>query len=502
MRTFLFKTFIIMGLSLVLLASEAKAGERVALVIGNSAYQNADPLKNPKHDAEDIAATLRRLGFKVILATDLTKAGMDETIKSFAQALAKASAGVFFYAGHGLQVNGSNYLVPVDAKLTSPVGMEFETIRLDLIQRTMEQSTTTNILIIDACRNNPLSRNLSRGMGTRSLQIGQGLAPIESGVGTLVAYSTQPDSVALDGAGRNSPFAEAMLKYIDRKGDDISSIIINVRNEMRRKTQDKQVPWEHSALVERFYFAAPDGAPNAPASYATAAIPAPATDAAPGGLELEFWNNVKDSPDPAMLKAYVDRFPKGAFAPLANLKIAALEKRLAPVETYKPHAELSPDFILRFHKELKRVGCYGGEPKTSWGEDSQLALIKFAAARNLTDVGFEPAQPLLDSILAAKSRVCPLECNPGEKQSRGGCAAAKAEEKTTAEPKPRREKYKQRHASRRYRERRARYNPYRQHRDRYERYREHRYGYEGRRHFRLCLGGSCGSGGGVVFRIR
>ena len=190
-------------------------------MIGNSAYRHAAQLQNPKNDAADISAVLTRLGFKVITALDLDKQGMDRAIRDFAGALPGAEVGVLFYAGHGLQVGG-NYLVPIDAELTTAAALDFELDRLDLLQRTMEREAATNVLFLDACRDNPLSRNLARSMGTRSAEIGRGLAATELGVGTLISFSTQPGNVALDGSGRNSPYASALLKLIAKPGEDLS----------------------------------------------------------------------------------------------------------------------------------------------------------------------------------------------------------------------------------------------------------------------------------------
>ena len=239
---------------LLLLSSAAHAGKRVALVIGNSAYQYAGDLPNPRNDAADVAAGLRRHGFQVIDGLDLEKAALERKIRDFATALDGAEVGVFFYAGHGLQVSGQNYIVPVDAQLRTPSALDFEMVRLDLVQRTMEREAPTNILFLDACRDNPLARNLARAMGTRSAHIGRGLAPAESGVGTLISFSTQPGNVALDGTGRNSPFASALLKHMSSSNDDLSAILIAVRNDVMRETHRRQVPWEHSALTGRFYF--------------------------------------------------------------------------------------------------------------------------------------------------------------------------------------------------------------------------------------------------------
>jgi hypothetical protein len=144
--------------------------------------------------------------------------------------------------------------VPVDAKLSTAAALDWEMVRLDLIQRTMERETETNVLFLDACRDNPLARNLARAMGTRSAEVGRGLAATEAGVGTLISFSTQPGNVALDGVGRNSPFAAALAKRIGASSDDLSALLIDVRNDVRKATLNKQVPWEHSALTGRFYF--------------------------------------------------------------------------------------------------------------------------------------------------------------------------------------------------------------------------------------------------------
>jgi uncharacterized caspase-like protein len=232
----------------------ASAQKRVALVIGNSAYLHAGALTNPKNDATDMAAALKKHGFQVIEGIDLDKAAFDRKVRDFANALDGATVGLFFYAGHGLAVEGQNYLVPVDAQLSTAVALEFEMVRVDTVHRVMERQAKTNVLFLDACRDNPLSRNLARSMGTRSTEIGKGLAPIESGVGTLISFSTQPGNVALDGSGRNSPFAGALIKQLSTSQDDLSAILIAVRNDVMQATNQKQVPWEHSALTGRFYF--------------------------------------------------------------------------------------------------------------------------------------------------------------------------------------------------------------------------------------------------------
>ncbi len=272
-----------------MIPTAALAQKRVALVIGNSSYQNATELKNPKNDAADMAAALSALGFQVISGTDLDKPGMDRLIRNFAVALVGADVGLFFYAGHGLQVAGNNYLVPVDASVDSAAGIDFELVRLDLIQRQMERETRTNVLFLDACRNNPLARNLARALGTRSGDVGRGLALAESGVGTLISFATQPGNVALDGDGRNSPFTAALIKHIATPGRDLNGILIAVRNDVRSVTGGRQVPWENSALTGLFYFreaapvaAAPVEPPRIERPNVQARTPAPVPAEDPG----------------------------------------------------------------------------------------------------------------------------------------------------------------------------------------------------------------------------
>ena len=200
----------------ILVVSDASWAQtkRVALVIGNSSYQHTYHLENPVNDASEMAAVLKRFGFVVHRHTDLDKSSTDAAIKEFASSLVGADTGIFFYAGHGLQVAGQNYLVPIDAKLTTSTALDFEMTRLDFVQRIMEREVRTNIIFLDACRDNPLARNLARSMGTRSIGVGRGLAAVESGLGTLISFSTQPGNVALDGIGRNSPFVSALVKHI------------------------------------------------------------------------------------------------------------------------------------------------------------------------------------------------------------------------------------------------------------------------------------------------
>ena len=308
-------------LGVVTLATAAQAENRVALVIGNAAYVNTAPLANPGNDVGDIAAALRRLNFQVIEGRDLDKRSMERTIRQFAVGLTGADVALFYYAGHGLQIGGQNYLVPTDAKLSGEGDLDFESVPLSLVVKQMEREAKTSLVLLDACRDNPLGRNLARSMGTRAAQIGQGLAEVRTGVGTLIGFSTQPGSVSLDGTGRNSPYAAALLDHIEVPGKDVSAVLVSVRNDVLKATAGRQVPWEHTSLTGQVFLR-----------------PAPRLAAGSGKdydkqMEIAYWNSVRDAKSAAAFQAYLERYPRGTFAGLARTMIADLaQKPNAPTQ--------------------------------------------------------------------------------------------------------------------------------------------------------------------------
>jgi uncharacterized caspase-like protein len=246
---------LILSLTVPQLSAEA-AGGRVALVVGMSGYRHAPLLENPANDAKDMSAALGELGFEVTLSADADKAGFEAAIRAFSKRIAEAEAGLVFFAGHGVQVAGQNYLVPIDARLESVRDLEFDTVRLELILGLMESGRDgkVNIVMLDACRDNPLTRNLARSMGVRSDAFPRGLAPVQSGAGTFIAFSTAPGKVAYDGQGRNSPFTAALLRSIRTPGRSLNALMITVRRDVMAATRNAQVPWDHSALTEDFQF--------------------------------------------------------------------------------------------------------------------------------------------------------------------------------------------------------------------------------------------------------
>lgn len=244
-------------------ALAAHAETRVALVVGNGGYENTTPLANPTNDATDIAAALEKSGFTVVRAIDVKRRDFDSALRRYTELLSGADVALFFYAGHGLQVGTQNYLVPVDARLARERDLEFEAVSLEFVLRQMEieRDGKTTIVVLDACRDNPLARNLARSMGTRSAGVGRGLAAAATGLGTFIAYATQPGNVALDGTGRNSPFTSALLRHIGKKGRNLNATMIAVRKDVIAATNGQQVPWDHSAMTGEFYFVPGDAAP-------------------------------------------------------------------------------------------------------------------------------------------------------------------------------------------------------------------------------------------------
>ena len=223
----------------------ASPERRTALVIGNSTYSSG-PLKNPVNDAADMAAMLKKLGFSVTLKKDASLQEMDEAIEAFGNRLKRGGVGLFYYAGHGVQVNGANYLLPIGAKINKEADVKYQAVDANKILDEMATANNgLNIVMLDACRDNPFARSFRNAA--------RGLAIVSSAPsGIFISYSTSPGNVARDGDGRNSPFTEALLQYMLAPGLTISDVFINVRTKVKKETG--QVPWELSSLEGMFYF--------------------------------------------------------------------------------------------------------------------------------------------------------------------------------------------------------------------------------------------------------
>ncbi len=301
------------------------SAQRQALVIGNSAYEKTSPLENPAKDARLIAAALRNAGFNVRLRIDLTQKQMKRAMRDFSRELRSMGPGVVslvYYAGHGTQVAGRNYLVPVDADIEVEQDVSIESLAVnDVLEQLENIKGSLSIIILDACRNNPYKRGRRASV--------RGLAPVKASKGSLIAYSTAPGTVALDGDGANSPYAIALNRHLRAKGLSIEKMFKNVRVDVDKATNGSQTPWEESSLFGDFVFlpAQPGNRSNRSQGDSRNAELA---------AETAFWNTVKDARNPSGIESYIRTFPHGLFTPLAKIKLAeqkaAHERALALIK--------------------------------------------------------------------------------------------------------------------------------------------------------------------------
>jgi TPR repeat protein len=338
-------------------AAPVWAETRVALVIGNGGYRSVPELANPPNDARDVADALKALGFAVTLGVDLDQARMQRAIDDFARSAATADVSLFYYGGHGLQVAAHNFLIPVDAQLRSVDDIDKRTIRLDGVLEGLAKANGIHLVFLDACRNDPL-KDLSVALHT------SGLARVGDAAGFLIAFATQPDNVAYDGAGRNSPFARALLGHVAAPGTDVSSMMIAVRRDVIAATGGAQIPWENSSLTRQFYFAGET-----------------ADDSSPEAL---LWRLAGGERDPALLSIYLDRYPDGAHVTDVRTLLGAIGPSAKPSA---PSARADVEDLLW------RLALSGRESRLL-----DLYLARYPAGAHARE-----AQTLLTSLRAAQS---------------------------------------------------------------------------------------------------
>lgn len=282
-------------------AFAAQAERRVALVIGNAAYQNTAALSNPINDADDIAAALQRVGFTVQVERDLSKRGMEGALARFARLAEDADAAIFFYAGHGIQYRGTNYLMPIDARMDDEISITYELLRIDDVLFSLERVRGVKVMVLDACRNNALLDRLLRRGATRDAAMSRGLARVDPRGGMVIAYSTQADQVAVDGTGRNSPFTSALVKYIAEPGLEIGSLFRRVAIEVDRATGGRQLPELWVTLRGEFFLNNRE-------------------------TDLQAWAKIRASDDPGQLAGFVRTYPDSVLAPEVRQRLDAVER--------------------------------------------------------------------------------------------------------------------------------------------------------------------------------
>ncbi len=334
-------------LAIVMVGTAPALAKRVALVIGNGAYENTIQLPNPANDAQQIATKLRSLGFDVVSGQDETYTEMRRSVMEFAKKAYGAEIALLFYAGHGMQIAGQNLLVPVDARIEDETSLDFETISVDFIMRQMSKDVKVQMVFLDACRDNPLARTLARRLGpSRSGNVGAGLAEIKiqetGGEGSVIAFATSPGDVALDGDGTNSPFTSALIRHIDTPNASIQTVMTRVTGDVYEATEKRQRPWVNASLIGEVFLNKQAEAANTtevaslgntaavtPAAPAPTTSPSASTAATQSTIAWEreklVWETVKTSNTVADYKSYLDAYPNGTFAGFARNSIKRLE---------------------------------------------------------------------------------------------------------------------------------------------------------------------------------
>jgi peptidoglycan hydrolase-like protein with peptidoglycan-binding domain len=304
-------------------STDAFADKRVAFVVGNGAYKNVPALPNPAVDARSMAKLLRNVGFDVVEGSNLSRDKMTEKLLDFGKKAEGADVALFFYAGHGIAVNGTNYLLPVDADLKSEMDVKLgAAINVDTTLEQTMGDAKVKLVFLDACRDNPFAAKIRSAKATRSVNVQTGLAEMKSGEGTLLAFATGPGQTALDGeAGTNSPFTRALLANIAQPGVEIQQAMTKVRAQVNEETSKGQLPWGHTNLIGSVYL---NPAKAAGQSTEAPNTPAPTTTAA-SEVELEFWRSIKDSNKIEEFNAYLTNYPSGTFKSIALSRIAALQ---------------------------------------------------------------------------------------------------------------------------------------------------------------------------------
>jgi hypothetical protein len=431
---------------------DARAEKRVALVVGNGAYQNASSLPNPANDANAIADLFRKAGFDVVEAKlDLGNLEFKRVAREFSVAARDADIAVVYFAGHGIEVNGTNYLLPVDAKLASDFDVEDEALSLDRIMRAIEPAKRLRLIILDACRDNPFARTMKRGLSARS--VASGLAKVEPATtDTLIAFATRPGATADDGRNANSPFTAALVKNLTVPGRDIRIALGHVRDEVMRETGNRQEPFVSGSLGGATVTLIPDkqvaSAPEKPAEPTR---------------QIQVLPNPQDAgsvPDPRRDYEFAERVgtldawdsflavhPSGFYATLARSQRDRLAPRaepnatpavtaspaqpqialLSPPNVQQQEPRLDPLAIAReLQTELKRVGCDPGTVDGNWTPQTRQAIGRFnlRAGMNLDTRG--ATVTALESVRVQRGRICPLVCRAGQRAEGESCVAIPA----------------------------------------------------------------------------
>lgn len=448
---FLFATFMrfliatLTAAALLGSTNAALAEKRVAFVVGNGAYRHVTPLPNPPIDAKAMAATLRKVGFEVIEGSNLSRDQMTAKLLDFGHKTQGSDVAVFYYAGHGIAVDGSNYLLPVDADIKSEMDVKLgAAINIDLTLEQTMSDAKVKLVFLDACRDNPFAAKIKANSTTRSVNVQSGLAEMKSGEGTLIAFATGPGQTALDGQeGNNSPFTRALVDNIAKPGVEIQQAMTSVRAQVNEETQKGQLPWGHTNLIGAVYLnpAQQTQLANAAPSTSTSA-PAASTSSHSDGIELEYWRSVKETNKPEELNAYISAYPNGQFRALALARLAAIENGpsttarnltsgVDPATFTDDASQLTEDQIGldkgQRRDVQRRLNGLGFDNKVTgaFNGDTRSVLKRWQAARGYPSTGYLNKlqhKALLGEIVASNSGSSdePSEDKPARRARRSG----------------------------------------------------------------------------------
>ena len=437
--------------ALTLLGSgSALADKRIALIIGNSNYKNVARLSNPANDANLVGDMFRSAGFDLVdTRFDLGVAEVRKSLREFGSKARDADVAVIYYAGHGIELDGTNYLIPVDASLETDADVLDEAIALDRVLFAVEPARQLRLVILDACRDNPFAKSMKRSVASRG--IGRGLAKVEpNSPNTMIAFSAKAGSTAADGDTKNSPFAIAVVTHLPKPGLDLRRALGFVRDDVLKATGNRQEPYVYGSL----------GGNDAPL------VPAPPVAVSTFDLDAvmrrdyEFAERIGSR---AALDAFIAKYPYGFYTVLARSRLeklpreetnvaasqvptprskptepvasdqqtplsnpqpgkpAAVAALAAPNEPSAAAVPVLPDLPRLLRAELRRVGCTAAESDRDWDADSQRALARFNANVGTHFDTKLASADALDAVKAKAGRVCPLECGPGYRSDGGSC---------------------------------------------------------------------------------
>jgi uncharacterized caspase-like protein len=345
-------------------AVPASAQTKVALVIGNGAYQNVPALANPPHDATDIAKAFQGLGYSVRLVTDASYDDMRRAVRDFTAKAADAEIAVVFFAGHGMEVGGENWLIPVDAELTTDLATEQEAVSLRTVMLMVSAASKLGLVVLDACRNNPFLAKMKRTVTARAVT--RGLSPVEPANNVLVAYSAKDGTTAADGRGRNSPFTTALLRHLETPGLEVTFLFRNVRDDVIAATRSEQQPFTYGSLSkEAIYLASP---------------PAPAAGASPA-LDEVAWSMLKETTDEAALKRFTTHYPTSTLRKDAEARIAALEAAQAAKAVPPSPDEVTWALLKETTDEAALKRFTAQYPDSRLRQDAEARIVALAAAQ-------------------------------------------------------------------------------------------------------------------------